>query len=321
MGTTLYLIIFLLLQVFPLLAGEEKNQSREHLKKQILYAAPQGERSKTISLYRDYQKLLGRHDFEVLQALATLWIEQEARSPSVEKQLLALFAYDLCHLQVPTDLLENGLASTSPQVQRASLALIHKGQEDLADFLLNKAMSSSFLPIRLEAAFHMAHRKSPSVTGQLESLMHRLPAPLHYFFPEFFALIGTSDAVHVLRHLIDDPMPATRVEAILSAARHGRDDLLPSIRAAATHQDYAEQEAAAFALGQLRDSLSTKKLQKLAKSPTTSVQLAACYALYLLGQTQGVQVILQEAKQGNVFAMILLGEIPEQEQTLLPLLS
>ncbi len=290
-------------------------------KAQIVYLAQSKDSKDALSLYRKYYEHLGRHDFEVLEQIATIILEQSLRHESPEKQILGIFGYGMGGLNAPPNLLETALASPNIQVQLAAIQYIARMQEDYADILLNKAMSSDFLFARLEAAFILAQRKAKSSTGQIESLMYRIPPQMRSFFPEFFAIIGTSEAVHILRHLMDDSIHLTRIEAILSAARHGRDDLLPPIRAAATHVNSAEQEACAMALGHLKDLTSLKKLKKLTLNASPSVQLAAWKALYLLGDAKAAEEIAKFAREENLFALALLGEIPGQEKILVPFLS
>jgi hypothetical protein len=290
-------------------------------KQQIVYLVQAKEFDKSFQLYREYKNRLGRHDFEVLQQIATVFIEQDARSQDTEKQLLSIFGCGLAGLSASLDVLDAGLSSPNIQTQLASLQFIARMQEDQADDLLNKAMASPFLYTRLEAAYLLAQKKAKTATGQIEALMYRIPPPLRYFFPEFFAIIGTSDAIHVLRHLMDDSFHPIRIEAILSAARHGRDDLLPPIRAASTHLNSAEQEACAAAFGYLKDLQSMKKLKKLSLSNAPNVQLAALHSLFLLGDAKASEKIIEEAKQENLFAINMLAEIPGSEETLYSLLS
>lgn len=290
-------------------------------KQQIIYLARARDSKEALSLYRTYKKQLGRHDFEVLQQIASFILEQSAKSTNPEKQILGLFGYSIGGLSAPPNLLSNALASSDIQLQLAAIQYLARMQEDYADTLLNKAMSSDFLFTRLEAAFILSMRKAKSATGQIESLMYRIPPPLRSFFPEFFAIIGTSEAIHILRHLMDDPFHPTRIAAILSAAQHGRDDLLPPIRAAATHLNSEEQEACATALGYLKDMKSIKKLKRLTNNSSPMVKLAALHSLFLLGDDRAAGKIALEAQNENIFAISLLGEIPGQEEVLVPLLT
>jgi len=269
-------------------------------KQQVVYLTQVKDCKESLALYRTYKESLGRHDFEVLQQVATLILEQSARNDTPEKQILGIFGCSIGGFSAPSNLLEKALTSSEIQVQLAAIQYLGRMQEDHADILLNKAMSSPFLFSRLEAAFILAQRKAKSSTGQIESLMYRIPPQMRSFFPEFFAVIGTSEAIHILRDLMDDSFHPTRIQAILSAARHGRDDLLPPIRAAVTHFNGAEQEACAAALGYLNDMKSVKKLKKLANTNSSATKLAALHSLFLLGDERAAGKIAYEAEQKNI---------------------
>lgn len=290
-------------------------------KLQIVYLAQSKEYQKSIDLYKKYQKQIGKHDFEVLEHLATAILEQGSKSEDPQVQLLSIFASSLAGISSSYDILAAGISSSNMQTQLASLQFLARMQEDQTEQLLHKAMASEFLYTRLEAAYILAARKSRSATGQVEALMHKLPPQMRFFFPELFAIIGTSDAVGILRHMMDDPFHAIRIEAILSAARHGRDDLLPAIRTCSTHIDVAEQEACATALGYLKDSSSLKRLKKLSNSPSENVQLAALRSLYSLGDESAKEKIIEKAKEKNSFAITMLGDITGSETTLLSLVD
>ncbi len=309
--------------LFSALSAQEIGEETAPLpsKQQIVYLAQAKDCKEAFNLYRTYKKVLGRHDFEVLQQIASVILEQSAKNPSPEKQILGIFGYSIGGLSAPPNLLSQALASQDIQVQLAAIQYLGRMQEDYADTLLNKAMSSDFLFTRLEAAFILSMRKAKSATGQIESLMYRIPPPLRSFFPEFFAIIGTPEAIHILRHLMDDSFHPTRIAAILSAAQYGRDDLLPPIRAAVTHLNSAEQEACAAALGYLKDMKSVKKLKKLTTHSSSLVQLAALHSLFLLGDGEAASKIALEAQNENVFAISLLAEIPGHDEVLAGLLS
>lgn len=285
----------------------------------ILYLLQSKEFHRAINLYEEYRAELGRHDFEVLQQIGLIILEQGARSPDPATQLTSIFGSNIAGISASIDILESGIISPQPETQMAAIQYLGHLQDDRCEELLTKAMSSDFFFTRLEAAQQLAFRKSKTAVGQIESLMYKIPPQMRFFFPPFFALIGTSDAISLLRHMMDDKFHMTRIEAILSAARFGRDDLLPMIRSRATHLNIAEQEACAAALGYLKDSKSLPLLKKLSGSPSANVKLAARNALYTLGDDTSKEEILSLAKEGNLFAISLLGEIPESEKILLPL--
>jgi len=289
-------------------------------KQHVLYLLQAKEIEKSIDLYREYQMGLGRHDFEVLQQIALLILQQGVKNPDVEMQLTGLFGSKIAGISASLDVLEAAITSPHPQVQLAAVELLASSQEDRSDELLTKAMSSDFFYTRMDAAFQLALRKSRTAVGQIEALMYKVPPYARFFFPQFFALIGTHDAIAILRTLLSDAHHTTRIEAILNTARFGRDDLLPALRKRATHLHVAEQEACASAFGILKDSASLTLLQKLRSSPADNVKLAALHSLHFLGNATAKQEIEEMAKQKNLFAIATLGEIPGSEETLVPLL-
>ncbi|MBS0620445.1 MAG: HEAT repeat domain-containing protein [Verrucomicrobia bacterium] len=297
----------------PLALKEEKEGVN---KLHILFLLQSREFGKAIDLYKEYKSALGRHDFEILQQIGLLILEQGARSQDPEQQLSSIFGSGIAGIAASIDILEAGVKSLHPQTQMAAIQALGSIQDDRCEELLTRAMASDFFFTRMEAAYQMAMRKSRSAVGQIESLMYRIPPQMRFFFPQFFALIGTSDAISVLRHLMDDSFHLTRIEAILSAARFGRDDLLPMIRSRATHLNMAEQEACAAAIGSLKDSKSLPILKTLSKSPSDNVKLAALRSLVLLGDLKAKEEIISLAKEKNLFAIQMLSEMPGSEDAL-----
>ena len=287
----------------------------------ILYLLQSKEYNRSIDLYQEYREGLGRHDFEILQQLALIILEQGARSADPETQLTSIYGSGIAGIAASIDILEAGIASPQPQTQMAAIQFLGQLQDDRCEELLTRAMSSDYFFTRMEAAHQLALRKSRTAVGQIESLMYKVPPQMRFFFPQFFALIGTTDAISLLKHMMDDQFHMTRIEAILCAARFGRDDLLPMIRSRATHLNVAEQEACATAIGFLKDSKSIALLKSLSQSPATNVKLAACHSLYSLGDETAKLEIACLANEGNLFAINLLGEIPGMEDTLFSLVK
>jgi HEAT repeat protein len=290
-------------------------------KQHVAYLMQSQEIDAAISLYEAYKQELGRHDFEILVHMATIILEQGIRSSDENAQLSSLYGTGMANMHSSLEILEQGIRSQNFETQMASIQMLAQLHDDRGDELLTKAMASPFLMARMEAGFHLASRKHRKASGQIEALMYKIPQELWFYFPQFFALIGTADAIEVLKKLMEDPMPMTRVEAILCAARFGRDDLLPKIRAHATHLHLNEQEACASALGILKDSKSIPQLQKLSASNSIPVKLAALRSLYHLGDTQALLPIFDLAHQYDLYAIALLGELPGGEEVLAPLLK
>lgn len=285
-------------------------------KNQITYLMQAGEVEKSIALYFRYKKAIEKHDFEILQQMAFILLDKGAKSSDRESQLLSIYGSGIAGAEISLDILESGIKSTHAESQVAAIQFLGGMQDDRSDELLVKGMSSPFFFARMEAALHLAQRKHKTSVGQIESLMYRIPPEARFFFPQFFALIGNADAISILRHLMEDQTTAVRVEALLSAARFGRDDLLPIIRMNATHINVAEQEAAAYALGLLRDSKSMQKLRNLLSGSPMNVRIAAARSLHALGEREAKYFLIDQAKNLNLFAIVCLSEIPEAKETL-----
>jgi len=280
-------------------------------KHQIIYLMQLGEVEKAISLYQQYQSALGKHDFEILQTISFILLEKGSKSENQVQQMLSLYGAHLASIASSLDILQEAVTSSFVEIQVAAIKLLGIFQDDRSDELLLKAMSSSYFITRVEAAFQLSLRKHPASAGQIEALMHRVPEQFKSFFPQFFALIGTDDAISILKHLIDDPNPQVRVQAILNTANYNRDDLLPLIRSASSHSNIAEQEAAAIVLGKLKDLSSMNRLKRLKNSSSSNVQLAAATSLFHLGDRSAKDLIIEKARGGDLYAISILAEIGE----------
>ena len=309
----IFLLVFL---STTLLWGENRQQ--------IAYLMRSRQVANSIDLYKKTQKELGRHDFEILEQLGAILLEEGAHSEDQEKRLLSILGLGYAGVSSSVDILnilERGIKASSPEAQMLSIQFLGQLQDDRTEELLTKAMSSDFLITRLEAAFQLSSRKERSALGQIESLMHKLPPFFRFYFPEFFARIGTTEAMGTLRQMIDDPNTQVRISAILSSASYQRDDLIAKIRLKAKHGNEAEKEASLSALGHLNDANSLPLLKKMAASPTQNISLAALRSLYLLADTSAKQQIIEKAKAKNVLAIAMLADISETADVLAELVN
>ena len=302
---------------FPLFAAKMADEIKLH----ALYLMQQNQIEEAFGRYREFSEESGRHDFEALQQMGLILLQKGIQTPDPQVFMMTLFGAGLSGSAGALEILEKGLEHPDPQVQLLALHFIAQFEDDRTGDLLNRAMSSNFLSTRMEAAFYLAQRKHPLAVGQIEGLMFRLPPVFKPYFPSFFALLGTNDATMALRRLIEDPDPQVRIESILNVARLGRDDFLPLLRKRLSHSQIAELEAAAFAVGALKDGASSLKLKKLALSSIDSVRLAAAMALLHLGDRTYVPAILEMAQKKHLFAIAALGEIEGSEETLAQLIE
>ena len=286
------------------------------IKMQALFLMQQNKVAESIERYRQYTAIVGRQDFEMLQQMGLTLLQKGIASEDHQTFLITLFGAGLSGSSLSLDILEQGIRHPDPQTQVLALHFISKIDDDRTDDLLNRAMSSDYLSTRMEAAYFLSLRKHPHAVGQIEGLMFRLPPVYRPFFPSFFALIGTHEAVLSLRRLIDDPELNVRIETILQTAKLQRDDFLPTLRKRLTHAHIAELEASIFAISALKDSSSIPKIKRHAASSAETVRLAASLAIYHLGDRAFVPQIEDLARKKNLFAISSLGQIDGSEDLL-----
>jgi HEAT repeat protein len=277
-----------------------------------------------VELYQKHHQQLQAHDFELLEQMAILTLEKASHEDVLEKQLLSIFGLKIAGVSSSIDLigiLEKGIKTSHLEIQLLSIQFLGQLQDDRSEELLTKAMSSPFFLARMEAAVQLTERKARKAVGQIEALMHKVPAPFRAYFPPFFAQIGTSEAIGVLKHLIDDPDVHVRIASLLSASFSARDDLLPLIRQHMTHANTAEKEACVTALGVLGDSHSIPLIKKCAAASSPFLRLAALRALYTLGDESAKEEIISMAREKNLFAIAMLSEIPSTEDLLAELMK
>ena len=310
MRSYLQIVCIFLFYFFPLFAEDFSDS------KQILYSMHTGDLKNTLELYQKYRAKLGHHDIDLVQEIGLTLLDRGFRSQDPEKQLMTLFGAGISTNERCLYILEEGLNSKIPEMQLISLNFLARYHHDSADEALNKALSANHLLIRLEALIHLAEKKHPKAVGQTEALMSKVDPKLYPLFPQFFAIIGDAAATKALKRMLSYPNEKVRTAAILSTAKFKRDDLLPQIRKLAAQHDFIQQEACAIALGLLHDESSIQRLMSLSQSSTLTIRLAALQALYRIGKKEVRPLIEKEAKNFNLFAIALLGEMEGSEEVL-----
>jgi hypothetical protein len=123
MGTYAPVALILALPFLAFSAEEAKE------KWQITYLAKSGKLAKALDLYeQEVQK--EEHDFELLEQLGLLLLEQGARSQDPQRQLASIYGAHLAGIAVPIDVLEEGVRSKSPETQLACIQTLASFQDD-----------------------------------------------------------------------------------------------------------------------------------------------------------------------------------------------
>lgn len=287
----------------------------------IMYLMHTGNAAKALEAYQAYRTQIGAHDFDLIERIGLILLDQGFRTRDPETQLLTLYGAGISTNEKALYILEEGIDCGQPDLELIALSFLTKFHNDRADQALHKALTSNSLLIRLEAVFQLAINKDPKAVGIIESLMAKLPIEIWPLFPQLFSASGTPQAKRALKKLMTHANEQIRVATIITVAEHGHDDLLPAIRRLASHQEVIQQEACATALGLMRDETSAPRLQQLSKSANISVRLAALRALYQLGREDVRLQVEQIAKTQDQFAIALLGNMPGSEETLTELLK
>lgn len=286
----------------------------------ILYLMRSSQMNSAIELYKQHALSLGYHDRELLQQMGVALLEQGQRSDDVEARVMTLFGAGIAANDKTLYILEEGIRSSNPQIQLISLNDVSRYQNDRVEEAIRAALTSNYLLIRLEAIHQLALRKSRLAVSQSEALMCKVDKELHPIFPQFFAMVGTVEAMKVMNKLLSSPDENVRVATIKSAADFGCDNLISSVRMLATQHGMKQQEACAYALGIFKDQVSVPKLQMLSQSSSSYVKLAALQALYRLGKLEARSEVEQQAKAQDLFAIHMLAEMPGSENALEELL-
>ena len=286
------------------------------LPEQILFSVHSGDLPHALDLYKAYKNKLGKNDHDLLQRISLSILDQGFRSTKSEAQLLTIFGAGVSANEQCLYILEEGLHHPNPQMQLVALGMLARYQNDKGEEAITRALGAPHLLIRLEALAHLAENRHAHATHQIEALMCKVDDELLPIFPDYFAVVGDAAATRALKKLLVHPKEKVRISAILTAAEHKRDDLLPQIRRLATHHDLAQQEACAVALGKLHDESLAPRLQEMAKSSAPTLRLAALYALYRLGQKEAGKEIEKMALANNLFAIPLLGKMTDTEESL-----
>ncbi|MEI6242558.1 MAG: HEAT repeat domain-containing protein [Chlamydiota bacterium] len=303
---------------FSALFSQEPFPQKE--KNHILYLA---QAHKLPQALEKYTNLLSQysHDFELLQELAFILLQEGSKNSDPVIQQLTMFGAGLAASTLSLDILEIGLHNPSLQTQLTAIHFISALEDDRSQQLLIQAMKSDHLSARFEAAYLLATKKHPFALGHIESLMNLLPPFFKPYFPQLFSIIGSKESISLVVSFLYDPDPYVRVESIFSIVETGRDDLLPLIRKKLSHATPLEQEACLAAIRRFKDSASLDQVKKLSETSTENVRIAAWQTLLTLGDPKAKKALERLALKQNVFAIQALKDIPGSENVLVKLLS
>lgn len=296
--------------------GFESIQNLEKIRHHILFMAHSGNISESIGLYRHYCTLTGEDDYELLNQLCLVILDEGSRSEDLEINLLTSFGAGISSNEHAVPILESGLMSSHPQIQIVCLNFLSQIHHEKADHTIKLLFRTPNPVIQLEAAFCLAKKKHPHALAQTETLMAKFPDQIKPVFPTIFSCIGTPRANSILKQLMNDSNEKVRVESILTTIEFDRDDFLPQIRRLSKQTRPLQQEACAVALGHFRDEKSVPRLEELTKSTSPYVTVSAAHALYQLGRKEYGGILQQAAEAEFPFGVYLLKDVKEAKNQL-----
>lgn len=274
--------------------------------------------SQAVAAYRKYCGIQ-ENDFSALRELGFAILKRDVNSSDPLIQKLAFVGIGFTADEYAISFFHQAIKSPNPEVQLYGLSQLCQYHDSSAEEALRRAMSSPYLLLRLEAVFLLTKGGYPSALSQIEALMQKCPDEAYPIFADMLASIGNEGALQILRKLLMHPNQKIRQAVILSSAKYHLDRHASYIRALASQHDPIQQEACAFALAALKDAHAVPLLIKISQSQIAETALAASLALYNLGYVSHKERILQQARQGSLFAMHALSSLDDSEKLLLEL--
>lgn len=283
---------------------------------QILYKMRGGALEEAVAAYKSYKAKKGSHDLLLLRQMALAIITDSSHRAGREIQLLSLWAAAFSLNPEMLPILNQGLKNEDPRDILATLFFLMNFPDDRALALVKEELQSPWLPIQATAAEFLIQKGEKGILEIVARWLDRVDPRAYPLFVPLFAPSEERFATCWMKKFLHSSNPDVRLMALLEAGKRGRDDLLNEIREAAKTGNVQDQEAAAFALGILGDSSSITLLKDLAQTGAPATRLSAAYSLVRLGQTKYSLLIGAAAKEGNLFAIHLLGTLKMESDLL-----
>lgn len=288
---------------------------------QISYFLQRREFPSAVWVYQQQAYLAKQHDPVAIEKIATAIVKEGIESSDINKRLIAYYSMIACSYIPSLQQLKSAMQTTHPSLQLAAIYLLKQHTGDRSEEVLRQGLLSPFPIIQLTTAYALAQKKFPKAYALIESLLYKTPQALHIYFPEFFATLDTVESRRKVIYFINDGNEKLRIAAIISAMQHQLEEALPYFRTILTHTNPLEQEACLFALSHMNDTTSLSRMKNLALSACEEVAIASSFALYSLGHHEYHTTIVKLAENENVFAIALLGRVPEGVNSLYGLLK
>jgi len=283
----------------------------------IQFLIAKKEYTTAINNYLTQLETTKEHNQDILSILAKSIIENAISSSDSKSQMLGLYGLLVSETHDPQMDYSKLVQSSDPYVQLITIQHLSQLHEDSIELILNRAMSSNFLPVRMQALSILVAQKSKLALSHIESLFYRLPPAFKPYFADYYAALGTPHSLKILNQLLSDPNQEVRIAALLAILHTHRDDFIPGIKKLLTQPDPQLQETAIHVLSKLKDQSSLSAFQGFLQSNSVNLKLAAAAACLEFDDLSGEKEIITLAKEGNPFAIMLLPKLENGKKTLL----
>lgn len=275
----------------------------------VAYMIQTGRIQHAIDTLLQSQNTYLRHS-DILQILGMNLLQTGIHSSNNEAILFSLYGAGISCNERVVPIVRNVLLSDDPYLQLTAINVLHSLNTDDANNALIDGMKSDFPIVRLEAAYCLAIKKHTSAFDQIQALAPKLPQELRFFLPQLFAIENSHASQHEIERLLHDTNEQVRIEAILALAAT-QQIFVDNLKTLINDPSPAIQEAVASVLGASNDESAIELLKKMPPS------LATSFALLQLGEETGLAFIEEQARNNDLFAITLLGKIPQANATLL----
>jgi len=242
--------------------------------------------------------------YQLFQKLAT--------SDDLDTTIMTLFATTAANHPLSRSIIKELLHSPSPLIQLVAVQSL--SQTNDADSLLVEALRSNFIGIRLEAAWQLAKKRSKDSFFHIDALYSKLSKEFHPYMAELFAQEGSSGSIHRLRNMLYDTDEAIVISSLLAIGRHNISDLNNDVVSLTLHSPQT-LEALAYALQCNESCAARERLHELSNHYDSHVQVQALLSRIFLGELSFIETLLQQAQQGDPFALSALSSCPALPHT------
>ena len=246
---------------------------------------------------------------KILESLGLQILSGGIKANNVNDSRLSLYGIGISLNEDALALTKGSITSSEPELQLAAIEVLRMYNTDEANTLLQEGLKSDYLLIRLEAAQALAMKKHASAYSQIEALFLKVDPECRSFFPELFAEVACPESIQMLKRLLRDHDPEVRLATVCALRQLKMDDFIPELKNQVNDSSPALQEAACASLGDFRDHSTKAILEKMMLQGSIFPRLTAAFELYEMGDERGRDIIEEEAKKDNLYAISLLGKM------------